>query len=305
MVTDTARNSGVLRDSDAADNLELLLVAAIATILSIRGFLHLTGYPQVGGDGLHIAHMLWGGLFMLVAIGIYIVFWNPSARRAASFLAGIGWGTFIDELGKFITDDHNYFFEPTIALLYILFVLGFLAVGMVRARVEHSPEEHVINDRLHELDESGRVTRMASSYFGIREFLDRTYDRFSSQPWFSKALVAIALVAGAFNLWRVVWWAFLAEARFVWEPGTGSGLLSILFLWIGIFSLRRSTVSAYRWWQRAVLMNLLVTQIFLFNKDQFGALTGLAWDLVLYGALRYLIAREEQIEKDAAGPRAA
>src|SRR5438105_3470241 len=28
----------------------------------------LSGYPQVGGHGLHIAHMLWGGLLMVLAI---------------------------------------------------------------------------------------------------------------------------------------------------------------------------------------------------------------------------------------------
>ena len=299
-MTDRPGFSGVLRDSEAADNLELLLVAAIATILAIRGFLHLTGYPQVGGDGLHIAHMLWGGLFMLVAIGMYVVFWNPSARRVASFLAGVGWGTFIDELGKFITDDHNYFFEPTVALLYILFVLCFLAVGLIRTRVKHAPAEIEINDRLRELDNAGRVTHVASSYFGIRDSLDRLYDGLSSKPWFSGLLIGFALVSGLVTLGRVIWWMFLApEARFAWEPGTGSGLLAFVLLWIGIFRLKSSRLAAYRWWQRAVLVSLLVTQIFLFSRDQFAALTGLAWDLLVYGALRYLIAREEARETEA------
>jgi len=33
---------------------------------------------------------------------------------------------FIDELGKFITSDNNYFFQPTISLIYIVFIIIFL-----------------------------------------------------------------------------------------------------------------------------------------------------------------------------------
>nr|MEE4269245.1 hypothetical protein [Candidatus Krumholzibacteria bacterium] len=41
--------------------LDLVLVMAVLSVLLIRFYLHLTGYPRVGGDSLHIAHMLWAG----------------------------------------------------------------------------------------------------------------------------------------------------------------------------------------------------------------------------------------------------
>ena len=54
--------------------------------------------------------------------------WAPAAGVSDSVdIAGAGFGTFIDELGKFITRDHDYFFRPTAGLLYVIFVLLFLA----------------------------------------------------------------------------------------------------------------------------------------------------------------------------------
>jgi hypothetical protein len=52
----------LVRDEGGADRFTLFLVAAVVTVLVTRAFLHMTGYPQVGGGGLHVAHVLWGGL---------------------------------------------------------------------------------------------------------------------------------------------------------------------------------------------------------------------------------------------------
>src|SRR6266702_1490362 len=57
-----------VRNLDGGLFLERFLVSGVATIVLLRFYLEITGYPQVGGGGLHIAHMLWGGLLMLVAI---------------------------------------------------------------------------------------------------------------------------------------------------------------------------------------------------------------------------------------------
>lgn len=67
-MSDTPENQTVngspyrIRDTRGSELSEIWLVSAAVAILGIRGYLHLTGYPQVGGDTLHIAHMLWGGL---------------------------------------------------------------------------------------------------------------------------------------------------------------------------------------------------------------------------------------------------
>jgi hypothetical protein len=77
---------GLPRGSDFGSLQETLLMTGVATVLVIRTQLWLTNYPQLGGHGLHIAHLLWGGLFMLVAIGLLLTFVGrgiPSPGRGA------------------------------------------------------------------------------------------------------------------------------------------------------------------------------------------------------------------------------
>src|SRR5262245_9018265 len=133
------------RNIDAGRFLESFLVAAVATVLGVRFYLEATGYPQVGGGGLHIAHMLWGGLLMLVALVMLLALMGKSIQHVSAFCGGIGFGLFIDELGKFITSDNNYLFQPTIALLYIIFVSLFLWFRVIERHRTLSPEEYMIN----------------------------------------------------------------------------------------------------------------------------------------------------------------
>ena len=134
----------LLRHFEARSFFEDFLISAVTAILGIRAFLHLTGYPQVGGGPLHIAHMLWGGLLMAVAILLLFGFLGRPVKVVASVLGGLGFGTFIDELGKFVTRDNNYFYEPTFALIYVVFVLMYISFRAVHVRPP-TPEELVAN----------------------------------------------------------------------------------------------------------------------------------------------------------------
>jgi hypothetical protein len=127
------------------ESLELFLVAAVLTVLTLRVYLKATNYPQIGGGGLHIAHVLWGGLGMVVAIMILLTFVTSGIRPIAALIGGIGFGAFIDELGKFVTSDNNYFFKPTAALIYVVFAALALTVRWIRRSGPMTPTENLVN----------------------------------------------------------------------------------------------------------------------------------------------------------------
>lgn len=159
------------RNAEAPLLFETFFVAAVASFLGIRFFLAVTGYPQVGPNGLHIAHMLWGGLLMLLAILLLVSFLDRAVQHASAFIAGLGFGTFIDEIGKFVTADNDYFFRPAVALIYILFVVAFLVARVLVGRRRLTTDEELAN-ALHQLaattgerlepDERASLARMLS-----------------------------------------------------------------------------------------------------------------------------------------------
>lgn len=140
------------RNEDFGQLHEAFLIAAVTTILVIRTQLWLTNYPQLGGAGLHIAHLLYGGAFMVVALGVLVTLLGRSPRWRAALIGGIGFGFFIDELGKFITEDNNYFFRPAAGLIYLIFIGLFLGSRALQRRRGLTPAEQLRNamDRIAE-----------------------------------------------------------------------------------------------------------------------------------------------------------
>lgn len=65
--------------------------------------------------------------------------------RLATVLGGLGFGTFIDELGKFITSDNDYFFQPTFALIYVIFIALFLTFRAIGRRQRPTEQEALVN----------------------------------------------------------------------------------------------------------------------------------------------------------------
>ena len=141
------------RNVNARDHLEIFLVSAVSALLLLRFLLYLAGYPQVGGGSLHIAHMLWGGLLMLIAIVLNLAFLGSRIQRLSALLGGVGFGVFIDELGKFLTKDNNYFFRPTVGLIYAIFIMLYLLFSALSRMTRLTPHEYELN-ALAQLEEA-------------------------------------------------------------------------------------------------------------------------------------------------------
>lgn len=135
------------------------LVSFAGTVVLTRLFLEITGYPQIGRGELHIAHVLWGGLILFVAALFPLIFANQWALTVSSVLSGVGIGLFIDEVGKFITRDNDYFFPPAAPIIYAFFLLTVLVYIRVRR-----PHNHDARQELYQILE------------GLGEVLDHDLD---------------------------------------------------------------------------------------------------------------------------------
>ena len=331
------------RNIEAPLLFETFFVAAVASFLGIRWFLAATGYPKIGSNGLHIAHMLWGGLLLLLAVLLLIGFLDRTVGHVAAAVAGLGFGTFIDEIGKFVTSDNDYFFRPSIALIYGVFVLVFLVARVLVGQRRVTAGEALANaldlmagaparglepdDRAHirellELaDPADPRTRHAIRYLAaipavpdhdslveiVGDRLAALYTRVMALSWADEALVVAVILYAVLAVAGV---SFLAETRAgaaaVDVAGTsaaqvGSTIVGAVFVGVGVVALRRSRLEAFHWFQRGLLVWILVTQVFVFYSSQLGGLGGLAIDLIAYGSLRYAIRQERAAARAAKG----
>jgi len=285
--------SVLVRDSDAADMLELLFVVAVATILINRAFLALTGYPRIAFGHFHIAHMLWGGLLMLISIVMLVHYWNPSVRRTASLLSGIGFGLFIDELGKFITKDNDYFFQPTIAIIYVIFVVMYLSFRKMTASSSPlSGDEMRVNSAIREqLGSVGTesLSPFLRGYYRTRERLTSLTARLLAHH---RVIPAIMVVFALKSIMQFV--VVLGIMDPGWMPlenlsgiSLAGALVSDVMVITGLLLMKGDRMRGLRWFKRAVLLNIFVTQVFLFYQSQLTAIWGLGADLAVYAAIDY------------------
>ena len=145
-----------IRRLGAERYLLVTLLSFAASVALTRLFLDLTGYPRLGGEGFHIAHVLWGGLALFIAALLPLIFANRWVYLASAVLCGVGVGLFIDEVGKFITASNDYFYPlaaPIIYAFFLLVVILYLHFKQHRLKDPRS-ELFAVLDALEEVIES-------------------------------------------------------------------------------------------------------------------------------------------------------
>jgi hypothetical protein len=297
----------------------------------------MTGYPRIGHGELHIAHLLWGGLFMLVALVLLFAVLGKRTKRLAAMIGGIGFGLFIDELGKFVTADNDYLFQPAIALIYVVFIILFLAFRAIERRAL-SRDEALVNaaDMVREVilggaspAESARALRLLARSEArgplaeaLREAICsaeampnqtpsilarwaawswQLYDRLTGWAWYQRAVVIVLLGQAVLGVLANVTDVDSRMPSMIAAPGGApagdagvlASIVSAAFVAVGVSRIRGSRVAAYRWFERSVLVAIFFTQVLMFWQDQFRAVGGLVWNLVLLSALRYIIRQED------------
>ena len=341
----------LVRNFEAGSYLESFLLAAVASVLIIRLFLRLTGYPQIGGGGLHIAHMLWGGVLMLASIIVLLSFLSREARQIAAVAGGVGFGTFIDEVGKFVTSDHDYFFQPAVSMIYVTFILIFLAIRAIHRNRTYTPAEYLANALqeveqavLHDFDAEGRKRALlflrrsdaahplAPALHDVLVALDAVrpptrpgllvilkqqvrgfYHYVAGLRWFPLLVIGFftaQLVVKLVYVFIIIFliglgWEQILSVRVIGSIGErmlhlsfvawaeiASSLLSGACVLCGVVLMRRSRLSALKWFERSILVSIFLTQVFAFYQEQFSALLGLFLNVAVLLALRFMIERE-------------
>ncbi len=142
-----------IRRLNAEKYLLITLLSFAASVSLTRLFLYLTGYPQLGQGELHIAHLLWGGLLLFVAVLLPLIYANHWIFALSAFLAGSGIGLFIDEVGKFITQKNDYFFPAAAPIVYALFLITLLIYHLAHRQrpIDARTNLYFVLDQLEEV----------------------------------------------------------------------------------------------------------------------------------------------------------
>lgn len=201
----------------------LTLLSFAASVAATRLFLELAGYPQLGNSTLHIAHVLWGGLFLFAAALLPLIFSNRWVYGTSAILAGIGVGLFIDEVGKFITQSNDYFYPGAAPIVYAFFLLTVLLYLRVRKPSQREPRSELYQalDSFqeildHDLDSSEKDRLEENLHYVIQhgEHPDLVHLAEHLQSFLRSDLLHVAPELPS-SLERMQAWALRFEARWL------------------------------------------------------------------------------------------
>ena len=272
---------------------------------------------------------------MLLALIVAISFINSESMVFASVLGGVGFGTFIDELGKFITSDNNYFYQPTIALIYVIFIFLFLILKYLSTIAKYSSKTYTANavEGLKELvisdlnknerqkslqylkysDKNDPVAKMLydlikhtrpeknkfSFYNAIKNFTLRLYSNTLRVKFISNVLIGFFIVSTlsglVFSLYLILDLSItqLSLKNYGYLLSTAA---VVILVSVSIYHyVRKNRLKFFTYLQKATLVQIFLSQFFLFLQDELAAMIWLFLYITVYIILKYSIQAEKQI----------
>jgi len=267
----------LVKRENASELVLTVMIWAVIGLLGTRLFLQITGYPQLGSGGWHIGHALTGGMVMTIGMIIDLIFYGESIKKITSGIFGLGLGLFIDEMGKYLSRDNNYFFQPAIMLMYIFFIILFLIYKYLERK--EVKKKSIIDMRA----QWGWEKRI---WNGIR--------RVAYQKVFRRKIVIYSLLAVA------VWHVMSGIGDAIYLVGTFKNdrdinmftiksfteLMVALMFGIGIYMVsRKKQKSGLLFFRYGLLVNIFLASVFKFYFEQFSAVAGVGFSVAIYYGL--------------------
>jgi len=234
----------------APDNILMFMISGIVSVLATRLFLHLTNNFQLSFGSIHIAHVLWGGLLMFLALILIFLFPSSLILKRCAVIGGLGWGVFIDEIGKYITRDNNYWYQPAIIYIYISFILLYLLYRFLQTRFPPRPPRFNLLSSLTHKAARFKPIFVALFFYSLYYAIDKLIDQFSQ-----------FIVHPASHM---VYLKIIID------------LLSSLLIILGwFFYLSRRRLAGLQLFRLSLLVNIFLGSVVKFYFEQFSAVFGL------------------------------
>jgi hypothetical protein len=237
----------------------------------MRLWFKIVGKIQISFGQYHIAHVLWGGLLMLVGVIILSVFKDKRAKPWAMLFSGAGWGLFIDEVGKFVTKSNDYWFQPAVIYIYVSFMLLFLMYKWLENK----------QPKTKELEPSTWEKILA-------KVSKSTYNRIFRRKL---VLFGMALYSVYYAVDKIIDSIKILENRnspVMTELKIGSEVMVGLMFLVGILLIiNKKTHLGLKFYKYGLLVSILLTSVFRFYFEQFSAVFGLILDILVYSWVVY------------------
>jgi hypothetical protein len=279
---------------------------------------------------------------MLAAFVLNFAFLGARLQKLVALLGGLGFGIFIDEIGKYVTRNNDYFFQPAVGIIYAIFVALYLTVTFLtreqvltsaeyqmnalrsleeavhqdmdvreRAAAEQllvlADQDDMLTKRLRQLLNVVPVTavRRQGPFQRLRYRAAHLYNKLWQKKgssavvrWFfvfQTGAFMVAVIAAVYNNLDSVRDFFAGRADYGHSLVLGqfaSTVVSALFVLAGLRWLASSRLRAFEWFRRATLVNLLLTEFFIFSRIQFGAMPSFMFNLVLFMVINAVLDQE-------------